>query len=390
MARSSAGQIVAVGCVLLALTTGGRLAVAQEQRPPMPVTVVTLQAEDVPLTTTLPGRVVASRVAEVRPQVDGIIVERVFQEGATVKVGDPLYKIDPVSYQAREASARAQVAQAKAQLRSAQKEATRAKELFGRKVASEQFHDDAIAERDSAAANLQAAEADLRTAEINLDRTTIRAPLAGVVGRSLTTEGALVTAGQAQPLAVIRTLNPILVDVTQSAAELVSLRRDDREAQNFGASGEVTLVLADGLEYLFKGQLKLAESHVDEQTGVVTLRLEFPNPKELLLPGMYVQAQMPLGVARDAVLAPQEGVTRDRRGRPVALVANAENIAEQRELTILRSKGSDWVVSEGLKAGDRIIVEGLQKIGPGSPVAPEERAAKAAAAPQSAAAKADQ
>ena len=203
----------------------------------------------------------------------------------------------------------------------------------------------------------------------------LRAPLSGVIGRSLTSRGALVTAGQPGPLAIIRTLDPVLVDVTQSASEMLAWRRGRTAAQLEGADRTVTLHLADGTAHEHKGTLTAADPHVNELTGVVTLRMHFRNPDRLLLPGMYVQVEMPQGVARDAILAPQEGVSRDRRGRPTALVVNAENVVELRELTVLAARGSDWIVTGGLAAGDRIIVAGLQKTGPGATVVPEERAA---------------
>ena len=364
---------------LLAAATAGPVsaqAPGAGQRPPAAVTVVTLKTQDITLTAELPGRVVASGVAEVRPQVNGIITERLYQEGSDVTLGQPLYRIDPASYEARVAAARAGVAQAQARQRAAEREAARMRELIDRRVASEQALDEAVAASDAAAAALKVAEADLLAAEIDLDRTTIRAPLAGVIGRSLTTQGALVTSGQAAPLAVIRTIDPVLVDVTQSAAEIVAWRRGLMAERLDAAEQTVTLTLADTSSYAQTGSLRAAEPYVNEQTGVVTLRLEFPNPERLLLPGMYVQVQMPQGMARGVVLAPQEGVGYDRRGRPTALVVNADNVVEERVLDILGARGADWIVRDGLSDGDRLIVEGVQKTRPGATVSPEERAAK--------------
>lgn len=344
-------------------------------RPPAAVTVQTLAAQDVTVTAKLPGRIVASGRAEVRPQVDGIVTDRLFTEGSEVEKGDPLYKIDDASYAAQVAAASASVAQAKANLEAAENEAKRLQTLFDRKVASEQNVDDAKSDRDAKAAALQVAEAQLLAAQIDLDHTTIRAPLSGIVGRSLTTQGALVTRGQATALAVIRNIDPVHVDVTQSAAEVIRARRGLRDAGLDEADQTVTLRLADGGTYDHTGLLTAAEPYVDELTGVVVLRLTFPNPELLLLPGMYVQVEMPQYVARDVILAPQQGVTRDRRGRPVAMVVTAENTVEQRDLTILSDQGPHWIVTDGLADGDRIIVEGLQKIGLGMTVAPEEQAA---------------
>lgn len=343
------------------------------EMPPTPVTVVTVNAEDVTLTSTLPGRVVAAGVAEVRPQVDGIITERLFNEGADVEVGDALYRIDPATYSAQVAAAEAAVAQAEATLGAARKEADRMETLLGRNVVSQQEVDSAVSTRDAAAAALEVAKAELMSANINLDRTTIRAPLSGKVGRSLTTRGALVTANQTGALAVIRSLDPVYVDVTQSAAELIRWRRGHTQRQLGDADQTVVLKLADGSEYEETGYLTAAEPYVDELTGVVVLRLEFPNPNEILLPGMYVQVEMPQGLVEDVVVVPQEGVSRDTRGNPTAMVVNADNVVEMRELTIVRDRESDWIVSEGLADGDRVIVEGTQKTAPGATVQPEER-----------------
>jgi len=368
-------RLAVAGLLAAAGTAAAQPGPAGDQ--PVPVTVVTLEASDVTLTSMLPGRVVASGVAEVRPQVDGIITARLFDEGADVAVGDPLYEIDPATYRAAVAAAEAAVAQAEARLRAAEREAARVRRLIERNVASEQNLDEAIADRDAAAAALEVAKADLMTTEIDLARTTIKAPLSGVIGRSLTTQGALVTDGQAEPLAVIRTLDPVLVDVTQSAAEIIAWRRGlmaDRLAE---ASPEVALTLADGSVYEETGLVTAAEPYVHETTGVVTLRLEFPNPEHLLLPGMYVQVEMPQGVARGVVLAPQEGVSRDRRGRPTALVVGEDNVVEERVLEIVEARDHDWIVSDGLAPGDRLIVEGVQKVRPGAKAAPEERAPEA-------------
>ncbi|HET7408703.1 MAG TPA: efflux RND transporter periplasmic adaptor subunit [Paracoccaceae bacterium] len=380
--RPAVALAAALACVaaLIASAMLGSAALAQgapgagAEAPPVPVTVVVVEPQDVTLTARLPGRIVASRMAEVRPQVNGLIVDRLFDEGAQVELGEPLYQIDAASYEATVAMANAEIAQAEARLTAADKALARARELVGREVVSEQTLDQAIADRDSAAAALDVAEARLHSAQIDLNRTTIRAPLSGMIGRSLTTQGALVTAGQAQPLAIIRTLDPVLVDVTQSAAEIVKWRRKEAAAELAGADPTVTLILADGKTYAHTGQLTAAEPHVDEQTGVVTLRMQFPNPDHLLLPGMYAEVEMPQGVAEEAILAPMQGVARDRRGRPTALVVNADNVVESRDLTVIGSRGPDWIVTEGLEAGDRLIIEGLQKIQPGAVVAPEVRA----------------
>lgn len=375
--------LVLVGCVLAALPLATSLALAQDgpgegaeaQTQAVPVTIVTLEAKDVALTTRLPGRIVASGVAEVRPQVNGIIIERLFEEGAPVELGEALYRIDADSYEAAAEMAKAQIAEAEARLTAAEKSAARARELVGRRVASEQSLEEATAQHDAAAAALDVAKARLHSAQIDLNRTVIRAPLSGVIGRSLTTQGALVSASQPERLATIRALDPVLVDVTQSAAEIIEWRRKETAAELAALDPTVSLTLADGETYDHTGRLTAAEPHVDELTGVVTLRMEFPNPDHLLLPGMYAEVEMPQGVARDAILAPMEGVSRDRRGQPTALVANADDVVEMRELTVIGSRGSHWIVTGGLSEGDRLIVEGLQLIQPGVPVIAEERAA---------------
>ena len=374
LAGALLGAVVMLAA-MLGSGVGAAWAQAAPTPPPTPVTVVTLKAQDLTLTSTLPGRVVASGVAEVRPQVDGIIVERLYEEGAHVKVGDLLYRIDSATYEAQVAAAEAQVAQAQARLTSAEKDADRVRALVDRRATSQQALDDAVAERDAADAGLKVAQAELLAAQIDLDRTTIRAPLSGIIGRSLTTQGSLVTAGQAAPLAIIRTIDPVLVDVTQSAAEIIAWRRGATAERLADAQQTVTLTLADGKPYEETGLLTAAEPYVHEQTGVVTLRLEFPNPTELLLPGMYVQVELPQAVARNVILAPQEGVMRDHRGRPIAYVVNGDDVVEERVLAVLQAHGAFWVTADGLADGDRIVVAGLQKIRPGATVAPAEREA---------------
>jgi membrane fusion protein (multidrug efflux system) len=365
-------SLIGAICVAAALSMAGQ-ATAQNQRPPAAVTVVTMEPRSVTLTSTLPGRVGASAEAEVRPQVNGIITERLFREGAEVSEGDALYRIDPATYEAALAQAEAAVTRTQVQLDLAETEAERVRELQSRNVASQQALDDALSARDAAAAALQVAQAQHRMAEIELERTTIRARLSGEIGLSRTSPGALVTASQAAPLAVIRDIDPVHVDVTQSAADLLRWRRGHTAEALGGADLEVRLTLADGSTYAHSGTLTAAEPQVDPQTGVVVLRMEFANPEGLLLPGMYVQVEMPTQQLEGVFLVPQEGVMRDRRGRPVAWVVSDDNTVEERVLTVLQDRGADWVVSEGLKAGDRMVVAGFQKTGPGATVTPDER-----------------
>ncbi|MBU4529915.1 MAG: efflux RND transporter periplasmic adaptor subunit [Hoeflea sp.] len=364
----------ALFCSMLVALTPSAAPAQQQERPPAAVTVVTLKAQTVTVTSTLPGRVVASGVAEVRPQVNGIIIERLFEEGSAVNEGDILYRIDPATYRAQVVAAQAAVNQAEVSLKSANRELTRMESLRKSNVASEQALDAAVTTRDIADAALQVAKAQLLAANIDLERTTIRAQLSGAIGRSLTTQGALIISGQSAPLAVIRKLDPVYVDVAQSAADLVRWKRQGPQAAGENIDTKVELMLADRTIFDHTGELTAAEPHVDEQTGVITLRLQFPNPDEMLLPGMYVQVEMPQGVIENAILVPQEGVSRDRRGAPTAMVVGPDNIVEQRTLTIVSDRGSDWIVTDGVKAGEKVIVAGLQKIAAGATVAPEERA----------------
>ena len=360
----------AAALVLFALPVAAQQGGGQD-RPPPTVTIQTLQPQSVTLTATLPGRVHPSAEAEVRPQVNGIVLERMFEEGSEVEAGQVLYRVDPATYEAGVAQARAAVRQAEAQLRAADREAGRITTLQERGISSAATGDDAIAARDSAAAALELANAQLQSAELELDRTDIVARLSGTIGFSQASEGALVTASQAAPLAVIRDIDPVYVDVTQSAADLLTWRRRRLEG-GAGMATEVRLTLADGSVYEQTGELTAAEPHVNEMTGVVVLRLEFANPDGLLLPGMYVQVDMPTGTVDDVFLTPQEGVNRDRRGNPTALVVNADNVVEQRTLTVLQDRGADWIVQDGFDAGDRLIVMGGQNAAPGATVIPEE------------------
>ncbi len=331
----------------------------QGSQPPPKVGIVTLEAKPFTLTSELPGRTAAYRVAEVRPQVSGIIQKRLFTEGSEVKAGQQLYQIDPATYQATLKSAEASHL-------STSTLAKRYKTLVSEKAVSQQQYDDANAAR------LQA-EAALEQARINVRYTKVLAPIAGRIGRSRVTEGALVSNGQAQELAVIQQLDPIYVDVTQSANELLRLRRelaDGRLEQAGNNSAQATLRLEDGSDYPHQGKLEFSEVSVDASTGTVTLRAVFPNPDGILLPGMFVQASLVSGVNQSAILAPQQGISRNPRGEPTAMVVNADNQVEPRTLKAERTAGSYWLINEGLNDGDRLITEGLQWIQPGITVDP--------------------
>ncbi len=318
------------------------------------VGIVTLQAEPFAVTTDLPGRTRAYRIAEVRPQVNGIIQKRLFTEGSEVKAGQQLYQIDAAVYEATLKSAQASLASSKSL-------ADRYAELVKDQAVSKQAYDEARA------ASLQA-EAELERARIDLRYTKVLAPISGRIGRSAVTEGALVSNGQAQELATIQQLDPIYVDVTQPARDLLALRRDlaDGRLQKAGENAaKVTLKLEDGSDYGHEGKLEFSEVTVDPGTGSVTLRAVFPNPDKVLLPGMFVHAQLVAGLKSEAILVPQQGVTRNTKGEPTAMVVNAENKVELRPIKTERAVGNRWLVGEGLQPGDRVITEGLQFIQPG-------------------------
>lgn len=337
------------------------------------VGIVEIQAQAVTLTTELSGRTSAFQVSEVRPQVGGIIQKRLFVEGADVKAGQALYQIDPASYQATYDSARANLAKAEASLISTRNKASRYEELVAIKAVSQQDNDDSQAALKQAQADVAAAKAAVETARINLDYTRVAAPISGRIGRSSVTPGALVTAGQSAALATVQQLDTIYVDVTQSSAEVLRLRRDlaSGELKAAGANlAAVKLILEDGSAYPQTGKLQFSDVTVNQSTGSITLRAVFPNPKGDLLPGMYVRAVLEEGGEDQAILVPQQGVTRDAKGNPTALVVDADSKVELRVLKTRRTVGDKWLISEGLKAGDKLIVDGLQKIGPGLPVNP--------------------
>ena len=349
--------VLVPAAVLTALLSGCQ----QEEAPPaaqLPqVGVVTLQPQTFTLTSELPGRTSAYRIAEVRPQVNGIILKRLFTEGREVKAGQQLYQIDSSTYEATLKSAQAS-------LQSSKSLADRYKLLVDEQAVSRQEFDEAQARR------LQA-EAVVQSAQIDLRYTKVLAPISGRIGRSAITEGALVSSGQSSAMAVIQQLDPIYVDVTQSSMEMLKLRRELASGQLQKAgdnAARVKLILEDGSEYAELGQLEFSEVSVDEGTGSVTLRAVFPNPNHDLLPGMFVHAQLQAGVNSQAILAPQQGVTRNLKGQPTALVVNRDNKVELRELKADRTVGSLWLINDGLHSGDRLITEGLQFVKPGDEV----------------------
>jgi len=327
--------------------------------PPPQVGVVTLQTQAYTLTSEVPGRTTAYRIAEVRPQVNGIILKRLFTEGGDVKAGQQLYQIDPAIYEAT-------LNNAKATLQSAKSLSDRYKQLVNEQAVSRQEYDTALA-------STLEAQASVQTADINLRYTKVFAPISGRIGRSSVTEGALVSNGQADSMAVIQQLDPIFVDVVQSSSDLLKLRRELESGQLQKAgdnAAKVKLTLEDNSLYPQEGKLEFSEVSVDQATGSVTLRAVFPNPNHTLLPGMFVHAQLQAGVNSAAILAPQQGVTRDLKGTPTALVVNQDNKVELRTLVANRTTGNDWLVEKGLNAGDRLITEGLQYVKPGAEVKP--------------------
>ncbi len=353
--------------------------------PPPEVTVVTLAPKTVTLTRELPGRASPTLVAEVRPQVDGIVLRRLFTEGGSVKAGQPLYQLDDAIPRADQATAKAALARAQASLDKARLDAARSAELARIDAVSKQDNENAIAALQQAAADLASAQAAVARGEVVLRYARIVAPISGRIGASSVTQGALVTAKQAAPLATVQQLDPIYIDVTQSSAELLDLRKQVaagrlEEARNL----PVSILLEDGTPHAHPGKLSFAGVTVDPATGSYLLRVVVPNPGNVLLPGMYVRAILGSGVRKNALLVPQQGVARDPKGEAFAMLLGADGKVEQRALKVSRTIGDQWLVEEGLAAGDQVITEGLQKIRPGMPARAAAAAPAAPAAPAAA------
>lgn len=335
------------------------------------VAVVTLAPRSVSITDTLPGRTTAFRVAEVRPQVSGIVQKRLFTEGTEVRAGQQLLQIDAATYQAALSSAEATLKRAEAHLVSAKLLEERYKPLIAANAVSQQDYDNAVADHAQAEADVAAARAQVEAARINVVYTQVRSPISGQIGRALVTEGALVTANQDQALALVQQLDPIYVDISQSSAQMVRLQRQlaSGELRKDGANqAEVTLTLEDGRQYPEAGKLQVSEVSVDPGTGAVALRAIFPNPRRELLPGMFVRAELVQGQRPDALLVPQRGVTRNQRGEATVLVVQADDTVAERVIGTDHVVNNAWLVTRGLKAGDRVIVDGLQKARPGQKV----------------------
>lgn len=390
MFRTTLAASIGILAASLLLGGCGKQKSAGQKPPagPPEVGIVTIQPQRVAITTELSGRTSAYLVAEVRPQVNGIVQKRIFTEGSDVKAGQVLYQIDPATYQAAYASARAAEARAEANLIPARLKEERFRDLVKIKAVSQQDYDDAHASLRQAEADVASSKAAVETARINLAYTRVTAPISGRIGKSAVTTGALVTANQAAPLSTIQQLSSMYVDVTQSSAELLRLKQTLASGQlkhGGAAQARVKLLLENGATYPLEGVLKFSDVTVDPSTGSVTLRSVFPNPKQTLLPGMFVRAVIQEGVNEQAILVPQRGVTRNPAGNAMVMVVGAEEKVEPRVIQADRTVGDSWLVSEGLKAGDRVILEGIQKARPGTVVKAVPFGSKPEAAPAGAA-----
>ncbi|KAB8310006.1 efflux RND transporter periplasmic adaptor subunit [Erwinia endophytica] len=361
------GSLMLTGC-----DNKGAQQASQQQAPE--VGVVTLKSTPLTVTTDLPGRTSAFRIAEVRPQVSGIILKRNFVEGSDIKAGESLYQIDPATYQAAYDSAKGDLAQAEANAQIAALTVKRYKPLVGTKYISQQDYDTAVATANQTAAAVQAAKANVETARINLAYTKVTSPISGRIGKSSVTEGALVQNGQTTALATVQQLDPIYVDVTQSSEDFMRLRAElnSGRLQQVGGKAQVKLLLQDGSELSQTGTLEFSDVTVDETTGSITLRAVFPNPDHALLPGMFVRARLNEGVNPNALLVPQQAVTHSPTGQATAMVVDADNKVEVRTLTADQAIGDQWLVTSGLKEGDKVITVGLQRAKPGARVTPQE------------------
>ncbi|MGL4288093.1 MAG: efflux RND transporter periplasmic adaptor subunit [Phreatobacter sp.] len=339
--------------------------------PPAPVAVFTTVSEDIPITNELPGRIAPTRIAQVRPRVSGIVVERVFQQGTAVNEGDVLYRIDPAPFRVEVERAQATLQRAEATRVQAQQQAERYEQLRARNVASPQQYESAVASLAQADADVASGKAGLAAAQLNLQYTNITAPIRGRTGRALVTEGALVAANGAEPMTIIQQLDPVYADFTQSATDLVRLRRA-LQAGALTATGQdearVRLLLDDGSLYPHPGRLLFSEATVDTTTGQVTLRGEFPNPNGDLLPGLYVRVQIEQGVQRGAIAIPQQAIQRDNAGRAQVYVVKEDDTTELRTVTTNRVVNGRSVINEGLKPGERVVVDGFQRLRPGAKV----------------------
>jgi membrane fusion protein (multidrug efflux system) len=353
----------------IGVTACGKKPEGQPMGGPTDVGIVVVASTPVNLTTVLSGRTSAYLVSDVRPQVGGIVKSRLFTEGSYVKQGQSLYQIDPAPFQAQYASAQAAVAQAKAGLTTARLKAERYAELVKINAVSKQDNDDAQAALAQAEASLASANAAQQTASINLNYTKVIAPISGRIGKSSVTPGALVTASQATELARIQNIDQIYLDINQSVNELMALKQATSSGKiGEAATADVELILEDGSVYPVKGKLQFSDVSVDEATGTVTLRAVFPNPNGTLLPGMYAKARIVSGMVSNGILVPQPAVTRDPKGNALVMTVTPQGKVAPRPIKTTQTVGDKWLVTEGLQPGDRVIVEGLQKVRPDAPV----------------------
>ncbi|WP_417360526.1 efflux RND transporter periplasmic adaptor subunit [Gallaecimonas pentaromativorans] len=340
-----------------------------QQQPPQEVGIMTVQSQPLTLTTELPGRVQAFLEAQIRPQVSGVLLKRLFTEGGNVDAGQSLYQIDPAPYEAALASAEASLAKANADARSTELTYKRYQKLVKTNYVSQQDLDQAEATYKQALASIKEAEAQVKTAKINLNYTDVKSPISGRIGISAVTAGALVTANQTQELVRVQQLDPIYVDLTQSSAAIQALRAKMAQGNLKQSEGaEVSVTLEDGSTYPIKGKIEYSEVYVNESTGSVTLRAVIPNPDGTLLPGMYVRAEVSTGEDSNAILVPQKGVSRDAKGNASVMVVSSDNKVEVRPVTTGEAVGNQWRITSGLKVGDKLILDGLQKVRPGAPV----------------------
>lgn len=369
--------------VVIALTLSGSLALsacdnkqAHQQVAHSPaVNVVTLKTEALPVSTELPGRTSAFRVAEVRPQVSGIILTRNFTEGSDVRAGSSLYQIDSASYQAAYDSAKGDLAKARASANIARLTLARYQKLINTQYISKQDFDNAEAQLQQADAAVQAASAAVQSGKINLDYTQVKAPISGRIGKSNVTEGALVQNGQPAALTTITQLDPVYVDVSQSSSDFLRLKQEITSGKLKQENGKVKveLIISNNQPYPHTGTLEFSDVTVDPTTGSITLRALFPNPDHLLLPGMFVRAKLDEGINPDVILVPQQSVSRNQRGDASVMLVDKDNKVHEQKITVTQAIGDKWLVNDGLKAGDRVVISGLQKIRPGIQVQPEEQ-----------------
>lgn len=367
--RASLALLFASSSLILAGCNDSQSAVNTAPKDPE-VGVVTLALQSTTLKSELAGRTAAQMVAQIRPQVGGIVQKRAFTEGAMVKAGDLLYQIDPASYQSAQASAKASLARAEATAAAARLKAKRQADLFAIEAISQQDNEDAQTALQQAEADVASARAALETATINLERTRIVSPIAGRAETSTVTPGALVTANQETALTTVQQLDPIYVDIPQSSLEVLQLRKAlaSGSLKSEGDAARIQLVLEDGSTYAHEGKLQFAGVTVNTTTGAVTLRALVPNPEPLLMPGMYVRARLDKGTDPGALLVPQPAIGRDNTGKATALVVTPENKVEQRKVEVAEAIGTNWRVTDGLKAGERVVVEGSSKVRPGQRV----------------------